>query len=198
MSRSLALLVSAVENDLGPVAEAFPEGFFERAINEGQARYEPEILRRRVVTGVTIAEDATTYALPADAYDVEEFRATVDTSSPELSTYTIVDGTCYFARPVARDWTGIVIYRAHYPDVTDSQECLLPTAAMDGLISFALYRAFRRLAAGRAEYRRYATLTGNAVAMSDLEQAASIHLQDYEQARASAEILPDPAVAWQE
>ena len=198
MSRSLALLVSAVVDDLGPVADAFPEGFFERALNEGQARYEPEILRRRVVASVTIAEDATTYALPADAYDVESFQATVDTSSPELSSYTIVDGTCYFVRPVARAWSGIVIYRAHFPDITDAQECLLPTAAADGLISFALYRAFRRLAAGRSEYRKYATLVGNAVAMSDLEQAASIHLQDFEEARLSATILPDPATAYQE
>ena len=198
MSRSLTYLVDAVTNDLGDVATAFPDGFFERALNEAQARFEPEILRRRIVTGVTIAADATTYTLPTDAYDVERFQATVDTGSPELSTFTIVDGVVYFQRPVARDWTGVLFYRAHFPDITDAQECLLPNAAADGLISFALYRAFRRLAAGRSEYRRYATLVGNAVAMADLEQAASIHLQDFEEARQSAMILPDPVTAYQE
>lgn len=198
MSKSLAYLVGAVENDLGDVADAFPEGFFERAINEGQARYEPDILLRKVLTSVTIAADATTYALPTDAYDVERFQPTLDTNSPQLPGYTIVGGTVYFILPVSDDWSGTLFYRAHYPDVTDAQECLLPAAAADGLISFALYRAFRRLAAGRSEYRKYATLVGNSVSMSDLEQAASIHLQDYEEARTSAFVLADPHTAYEE
>lgn len=200
MSRSLADFLNAVETDLGEsVASTFPAGFFERAVNEGQARLEPEITKRSVVTGVTIAEDSTTYALPSDAIDrPPRFQASIDTSSPDLSSVTVIGGVCYFARPVTRAWTGIVFYEAHYPAVTDTQACLLPTAAADGVVSFVLYRAFRRIAAGRAEYYAYATMVGNAVAMADLEQAASIHNQDFEEARVSAYIVPAASTAFDE
>ena len=199
MSRTLDYLVAAVRDDLGDdVAGIFGSGFIERALNEGQGQYAPDLLRSRVLEGVTIAVDATSYALPADAIDVERFEPEYGSGSPDLPSSRVVDGTVYFSRPVPSAWTGRLFYRAAYPDITDAQPCLLPAAAADGLIQFALYRCFRRLAAGRAEFRQYATIVGNAVSMADLEQSASIHFDDYQRAGLAGRPEIEPATFYDE
>ena len=196
IERSLSYLVDAVRGSLGEdLQDVFAEGFIERALNEGQARYEPDLYyRRRTVISIGVGD--TQLTLPDD------FAKTVklvpsDRSSVFFPVFDIVQDTAYFQNPADVAWAGAMIYDAHFPEITDGEPCLLPPAAADGLISFALYRCFRQLAAGRSEYRAYATIVGNGVAMADLEQAASIHLQDFEESRVSASPLQEPVAAYE-
>ncbi len=193
MSQSLSTLTAAVEESLGDIAEVFETSFIQRNLNSGQARYEPELLRERTTT-LTWADDATTATLPTDFAKLDRLMPSSDYRNVPIPDYTIYAGTMLFRDPeCVLAWSGTMLYRAHYPSITDSQDCLLSDTACDGLVSFALHRCYRRLAAGRAEYKRYSTIVGsNAVSVAELEQMAQLHLQDYEDGRASGIELPPP------
>ena len=194
MSQSLATLTSATFEALGDIADIFETSFIERALNAGQARYEPELLRQRT-TALTWADNATSATLPTDFAKLDKLLADADFRGIPVPDFTRYAGSLLFHdSDCVLAWEGTLLYRAHYPTITDSQDCLLPDTACDGLISFALHRCFRRLAAGRSEYKRYSTIVGsNAVSVSELEQTAQLHLQDFEDGRASGLELPPPA-----
>lgn len=194
MDRTLAYLVAAVEEDLGDIAEVFGGSFIERAVNEGQARLEPDVLREQSAA-ISWVDFAATAALPADFHSVQSFVPDTASRYVNIGPYDIWADTLRFRdSQCVRAWAGTLLYRAHYPAITADQACLLPLAAADGLISYALYKAFRRLAAGRAEYKKYSTLVGgNAVSVSELEQTAQLHLQDFEDARKAGTHLPAPS-----
>lgn len=192
---TLSYLRDAVIEDLGDVAALVGSGFVDRAINEGQRRLQPDILLAKTLTGVAIAQDATTYTLPTDLIEITRFVGSDDNAS-DLPGYLQHGATIYFAYPVASDWAGVLHYRASYPDITETVDCQLPSGAADALISFALYKSFRRFAANRAEYRKFATIVGNGVTMADLENTAEAHLQDFADAAAAATTLPAPLTSW--
>lgn len=198
MSQTLSELTQAVTESLGDIAEIFDVSFIHRALNSGQARYEPELLRQRT-SAITLAADDATYTLPTDFARLDKIVPDVDYLGFPFPSFTIYAGTMIFADSSVVDvWTGTLLYRAHYPTVTEDQDCLLSDTACDGLVSFALHRCYRRLAAGRAEYKRYSTIVGsNAVSVAELEQMAQLHLQDYEDGRASGIELPPPAGFYQ-
>lgn len=194
MSQTLSELTSAVEEALGDLAVIFPTAFIQRALNAGQARYEPELLRQRTTT-LTWADDATTATLPTDFVKVDRLLPGADYMNTRIPEHVIYAGTMLFRDSEnVEAWSGTLLYRAHYPTITEDQDCLLTDTACDGLVSFALHRCYRRLAAGRSEYKRYSTIVGsNAVSVAELEQMAQLHLQDYEDGRASGIELPPPA-----
>lgn len=192
---SLGYLTAAVYEALGgDISEIFEDSFIERTLNAGQARYEPDLLRERT-SATTWLDDATSFALPSDFAFLDRLMPDADNINTPLPDFTTYAGSMLFNDPnCVRAWTGTLLYRAHFPAITESQVCLLPATACDGLISFALHACFRRLAAGRAEYKRYSTIVGaNAVSVSELEQIAQLHLQDFEDGRASALTLPPPS-----
>lgn len=191
MSQSLATLADAVLTDLGDIADIFPDGFIARSLNEGQRRLAPDILLQKAVDA-DISGGASTYTLPTDCYDVLDLVTRPGQTSVYLPSWTRIEGTLYFESELTADFAGRLFYRAFYPEVTDTADCQLGDAACDAIVSYALYKAFRRLAASRSEYRKFSTIVGNGTSMGDLEQAADLHLKDFEDARDSAMRLLPP------
>ena len=191
MSVDLITLTTAVQDQLGDDLNDFiPTGFIERSLNEAQRRAEPDLLKDKSIT-VSLASGATTYVLPTDCREILDL-------TPDENIYYLLPemrehgDTLYFRCALTDAWTGRLFYRASYPKITPTQECELPGAAPDALVSFALYRCYHRVASNRAEFRKFATIAGNGVSIGDLQNAAEAHLQDYKDAVASATDLPLP------
>lgn len=193
---TLGYLRDAVLDDLGDVAGLIGGDFIDRAINEGQRRLEPDILLDKTAA-VSLVADAATYALPADLVEITRFLPDpTATSQPDFPGYQRHGATIYFHCPLTVAWAGTLLYRAHFPAITDDAPCQLPAGAADALISFGLYKSFRRLASNRAEYRKFATIVGNGTTMADLENTAEAHLQDFADAGNAAAVLPSPATSY--
>lgn len=178
---SLAYLVSSVDDELGDVADLIPPGFVERAVNEGQRRYEPHVIRPMTVA-LSWAADATSVALPTDFVEIATVIPTTLSSSCFPKQTRRHGTTLYFYCPQPA-FTGTLHYFAHYPDITDLVDSLLPQVATDGLVSYALYKAWKRIASNRTDYRRYATLVNNQTDIADLQALSEAHFNDYVEAR---------------
>ncbi len=191
---SLTYLENAVREELGDgMSELIPAGFIARALNEGQRRLEPTHLQEKVLTGVTLAVDDTSYALPADLREVTEF-VPADDSQGIFPPYREHGSSVYFHCPVTLAFTGTLFYRGHYPTITEDVDCELPQGAVDALVSFALYKCYHRFVANRAEYRKFATIVGNGVSLRDLQDTAEALLADFkEAAESSGEVAPPEA-----
>lgn len=182
---SLAYLVDSVNEQLGDAAPLIPDESIERWVNEGQRRYEPDLLLPSVATGITWADRASSAALPTDLAEVVRFLpATGKYHPPEFALHGT---TIHFLLPdVVRAFSGTILYLAHFPAITTDDPCQLPETAIDGLVSFALYRAYKRIASNRVQYKKYSTLVNNQTSVADLVSMASDYLADFEDSRTSA------------
>jgi hypothetical protein len=88
--------------------------------------------------------------------------------------------------------SGTVFYLAYFPAISSGNPSELSLEANRGLLSYALYRFFRKLSSNRLVYKRYATLVGaNAVQIEDLQDEASRHYDDFLAAK-DEQPLPGP------
>jgi len=188
VSRSLAELVDAVNQELGDASELMPNSAIERFLNEGQSRYEPEILLPSIDTTITWAEDDLSVALPSDFVELTDLIATYD-SGYRVPQFFVHGQTAHFTSPAPTAFTGRLFYLARYPTITNAQSCTLPSAAADGLVSYALYKSFKRIASSRTLYKRYSTLVNNQTDVKDLESLSENHFNDYIDARDSAAVV---------
>lgn len=188
MSRSLAELLDSVNQELGDAAPLIPNSAIERFINEGQSRYEPEVLLPSVDATVVWSEDDTSVALPTDFAELTDIIPTYD-SGYRVPQYFVHGTSLQFTSPAPTDFTGRLFYLAHFPTITNAQSCTLPGAAADGLVSYALYKCFKRIASSRTLYKRYSTLVNNQTDVKDLESLSENHFNDYIDARDSAAVL---------
>lgn len=194
---SLAYLTDAVTQDLGDVAGLFAPSQIARYLNEAQRRLEPEVARERMTTA-TWAADATSYTLPTDLISITALEPD-STSYSVPGRYRIHGGVMYFdQRDTVYAFSGRLYYRAHFPQISDSVDSLVPPAAGDALVSFALYRCFHRIASNRSEYRRYSTLAQNGVTVAELEGIATNHLADFNDAKALAQNLEQPSYFYED
>lgn len=192
-SSTLAYLRNAVQETLGDIDELIPAGFIDRAINEGQRRMQPDLLLEKSAVA-SIAIGAETFQLPSDLVRISRFRP--DNGVAPLAEFHKHGTVIYFVAPLVRAFTGTLLYGASFPDITSDVNTQVPPAAADGLVSFALYKSYRRLASNRAEYRKFATIVGNGVSMGDLEATAEAHLADWRDALASVVELEAPVSAY--
>lgn len=88
-----------------------------------------------------------------------------------------------------------VIVKRYWTEVDGSTSSELGPDGDSVCISYCLYKFFRRLAADRSVYQRYATLMGeNGVSIDDLSDLADDHYRDYLDGR--ADLPAEPAVVF--
>ena len=190
---SLAYLLDAIQQELDDAASLFAPGILERYINEGLRKLEPEHLKH-TSAAISWADAATSAALPTDLYDITRIRPDSSSSAFPASGYRQHGLAIYFdPRDVVTAFSGTLFYRAHYPQIDATHDSELPAPANDALIDYALYKAFHRIAANRAEFRKYATLTTNGVTMGDLLATANGHLADFTDVKTATARVAPPA-----
>ncbi len=177
-------LILAVEDELTS---------FGLSSNLGELVRHPEILRwlnvglarlgllQKSTVDITWSADDTEVALPAgirvvDAIDVSE--------SSCLPAYRFWDEQLIFPDKAPADGEATVYYRHDYPMIAGAQGSELRPLGDDALIAYALSRFFARVAASRADFRRYVTVTGQSgIDVDDLIGLSDRYLADFEDAR---------------
>jgi hypothetical protein len=165
--------------------EIVGDGPFERWVNVGQRRL-GSFLRK--TTPITWASGATEIALPTDFHHADEYLASGAT--PDLPPGRVWGTVYLFNAPATIGGQGKLLYYAKRPDVIGNVESTLDEEGNEALISYGLYRFFKRLASSRADYRMYATITQqNGVDIAELDQLSERHLQDFKDSADSLTIL---------
>lgn len=84
-----------------------------------------------------------------------------------------------------------VVVRTYWAEVTGAVSSELPRDGDAACLSYCLYKFFRRLAADRSVFQRYATLMGeNGVSIDDLGDQADDHYRDFLDLRADLPAEP--------
>lgn len=190
MSQSLQDLTDSFFDEVPAELQSFvAPGELARWLNEGRVRLGWYLDKQADLTWVN---NDRTVALPTDFFRLVELTPDVGTTLPK---YRIHGSTIYFIHSdgAASDGTARLLYLARVPAITDSQVSLLTEEGEMAIVSFARYRLYSKIAASRADYRRYSTLLGaNAVQMEDLDALAAGYLADFQ---ASQDTLPVDEVA---
>jgi len=151
--------------------------------NDGVGRLPARFPKTAVITW---AANDTSVNLPADLVSLESIR--VADSSYRLPAHQRWGLTLQFLDAASSAGSATIFYFANYPRVTGSNPSVLSPVGEDACLSYARYRFYRKLAGSRADFRRYATVTGQSgVEVSDLEAIAERHRQDFVDARAEME-----------
>ncbi len=122
--------------------------------------------------------------LPSDFVKLD--RLTVSTG--RLPAHTIWGGSLVFYDPATAAGSGTLFYCGYFPGVSASVASSLPPAGEDAIVSYALFRFYRKLASSRADFRRYTAITGQAgLEVADLDAVSERYRQDFLDARADLE-----------
>ena len=149
--------------------------------NAGVARLPARYPR---TASITWAGNASSITLPTDfsAFD------RVEVTTGILYSHVIWGSELRFFTPTSSSGAGTLFYYAHFPPVDGSNDSVLSPIGDEACLSYALFRFFRKLAASRADFRRYATITGQTgLDVSDLDAVAERYRQDYIDARQELE-----------
>ena len=187
---SLEDFVDAIKDELGDVEQLVRDEQFIKWVNRGRARLGITLSKRGTITWESGAAYA---ALPSDFERLDAVRAD---SGYVLPPYVLVANTGDSAAPSAPFYlefldpdsvsagSAAVFYGGTHPDVTGTQDSTMPPLADEAVVSYALARFFRRIAATRADFTRYVAITGqNGIDVADLLDIASVHDRDFETAR---------------
>lgn len=178
---------TAVTEEVGDLSALVDNAEVDRWVNEGRTRIGAY---KRSTATVTWAAGDPDVDLPADC--VAFVRLHGD-DVYLLGRYTVWGTKLVLHDPdgASGSGTATAFYRAYYPQITGAADSELSEEADRGLISYALFRFFKKLSSSRSEYRRYSTLVGqNAVQIEDLQVEADRHYNDFVE---SSEALPlDP------
>lgn len=199
MAETLTNLLDYVKDELGSdivtLLGASVDDDIERYLNEGQRR-----LGWYSEKYTTLTWDAadTTVSLPADYCEIDTIEVDAGVRMPRFRVW---NKTIYFSDPdgASQSGTARLFYLAHVADLTtgaDSTE--LPEVGDGGLVSFACYRAYKRIASSRTEYKRYSTIMQtNGVEIQDLASLSDQYYADFLEAK---EALPlrDPTTFYGE
>lgn len=169
----------ALLDQLGDAADLVRDEQLDRWFNRGRQRL--GIFDSKTAT-LTWNDGDASVDLPDDCVEVERFISEMGSFLPQ---YLVRRSTISFLQP-ARVTAGIgtLYYQAQYPDVTAAQESTMPRLADEAAISFAMARFYERIAGTRADFRRYATVTGQSgIDVRDLLDLANRHDADYADAR---------------
>lgn len=150
-----------------------------RWVNEGQAKLR---YYREQAAAVTWAALDETIAVPSDFHHIEKL---VPDDGVYVAPFHAWGSTIRFDRPdVVEAGSGKLWYWGKWPTITGSQASLLPEIGDQAVLSYALYRFFKRLASSRADFRLYASLRqANGVTIEDLDALSERHLGDFEEGR---------------
>lgn len=184
--QTLAEFEAAFRDEIGPELTQMVKGpEIRRWLNRGQSRLSVYRPLRDILTWTA----GTTYvAFPADYHHLEELVPRGTTR--ELPRHRAFgEGIWFDEDQTIPAGSATIWYWAHWPTIDGTTRSELPPVGDDALISYCLYRFFKRLASSRSDYRTYATILGqNAVDLSELDDLAERHLADFNDGR---EVLAD-------
>lgn len=186
MSATRADLRDYAKDELGSdLSSLISDTDFDRYINDAIKR-----LGYYIESSVLLTWDAgdTEVDLPADFVSAESLIGAETVSLPRERR--IWGNTMYFqVEGVDSSGSATLFYFADHPTLdADADVTTLPGAADTALVAFVCYRAYKRIASSRADYRRYSTLVqANGVDVSEL---ASISDQYYAEFLEAKEGLP--------
>jgi hypothetical protein len=185
---SLSDFVDAMKDELGDAETLVRDEQFIRWVNRGRARLG---LYQAKAVEIDWADGAASVALPADFARFD--RIVPDPGTP-LPSFVVLASSVSFLDPTCVTAGGAMLYYgARYPDVAGDTPSTMSGEADEAVLSFALGRFFRRVAATRADFTRYVTVTGQSgIEVTDLLDLATAHDRDFEQAKAEL-LLAAPA-----
>ncbi len=159
--------------------------------NEGAARLRKQ---RPMTSDLTWAADARSVTLPVDFMSMEKLQWATDTTPEDWQLFgSGITATLVHDDPDGASGAGgaRLYYWATWPDLSALQSSVFESISDYACMYFALHSFYKRLAANRAYYKRYATLVGsNAVTMSDLQSESDRYLTDFLDAREDQNPLP--------
>lgn len=179
--RALNDFVDDFQGEVGDeVFTLFRSKDVERWLNRAQARLG---VYRPMSASLSWNVGDTEILLPSDFREVESVTALTGSCLPDYREWggklvvLAVDGAVSSGQ--AR-----LLYKAYWPQITSAADSVLPDVGDDAVLSFALYRAYKKLASSRSDYRKYATMTGaNGVDIGELDDLSERHLADFETGR---------------
>jgi hypothetical protein len=182
--RSLTVLKEGfyreLSDELGQIAD---EDDVASWINDGRTRlgyYEPK------TAALTWSVGDYLVTLPVDCC---EFDSVVPDDGVSIPPHRVWNNRLRFDCKATSAGTATLFYGATPAAITGDLDSTLPDVLDQALISYALFRFFKWLAASRSDYRRYSTIAqGNAADVNQLLAAASGHRTDFIDAISSREI----------
>lgn len=175
MPKPLADFQTEFNEEVGDLSSLAVPGEVERWVNEGRTRI--GVLDFKTATVTWNAGD-TEVTLPSDFVTFSDLRGD---ELGALGPYEVWGNKLLVKRPdgARADGSALLLYRAYFPAIDAENDSVLPEEGNRALLSYALYRFFKKLSASRVNYRRYATLVGqNAVQIEDLQAEADRHYSD--------------------
>jgi hypothetical protein len=178
----LLLLRDYVRDELGPdlgSPDFISDQDIDRYLNDGLQRIQ---YYRERVADVTWAVNDESIPFPEDYICDATF---VVDSGKSVPTGRIWANALHFDYSGGATSAGSarLFYCASWPVLSDEQGSLLPGSGNVALVAFACYRAFKRIASSRAEYRRYSTISqANAVSIDDLAQISDVYFGEFQEA----------------
>jgi hypothetical protein len=188
---SLDELLIAFREEAGEeIAALVRDPVLERWINQGQARL--GYYRQQSASFTWDANDLG-FDLPVDFKRPEKLVADYGSACVPAGTYW--NDEYRFNSRVTSSGSGVIYYWGAFPEITATQDSLLPDIGDDGILSYCAYRFYKRLASSRADFRRYATLTqANGVDISELDALSERYFTDFEDTReALADLIQNPS-----
>lgn len=192
---SLADFLDAVKDELGDAEQLVRDEQFTRWVNRG--RHALGIYQPRVAE-LTWTANADGVALPPDYSQLQEIVPASGTTipvfrvvgnkpggGPELGDPPPAAYLAFIDPSCVSGGTATLYYGVDYPAITGAVASTMPAAADEAVVSYALARFFKRVAASRADFRRYVTVTGqNGIEVADLLELADQHSRDFLDQRA--------------
>ena len=152
--------------------ELAPEGDVERWLGQARIRIGP-YAQKSVRLG-WLASDSSV-DLPTDCVDI----ARIDVTQGTLPPYDKWGLKLAFRMAATADGVATLYYNAYFGPAGDESDPRADLAYL-AAVSYALSRFYRKLASSRSDYRRYATITGQAgVEAEDLRVLADDHLSEF-------------------
>lgn len=181
MGRALAELRDEVMENVGAaVMELVEPADIDRWVNVGRSKLGYAM---PLAEAVTWTAGDNSVAFPAD---YGRFDGLLPDAGVVLPAYRLWGATARFLDPdgADSDGTATLFYYAEYPAITEDADSEMTFEGEEAAIAYATYRVFKRLASGRAEYSRYATLTGaNGVGVDELAALADSYYEEFAGAR---------------
>ena len=169
----------ALRDELGDAADLVRDEQLDRWVNRGRSRL--GIFESTSAT-LTWDDEASSVALPSD---FGRFDRLVDVAGANIPAYVVLAHTISFLDPRrVRAGSAVLYYGALFTEVSADSPSTMPALADEASVNYAIGRFFRRIAATRADFRRYVAVTGQSgVDVQDLLDLAADHDRRFEEAR---------------
>lgn len=168
-----------------PTALVWATTLLDAWMDEGLRRCPPVLLDEKVATVACVATGKSVASPTGCLQPVRVYDAAL---TAEVPAWRYWGSSISFEAAVGFTGNLSVEYLGVFDDWTagDAVECPLATHQEDVVVFFAVGRAFRELARGRVDYKKYSTVVDNGVGIDDIERLADFWEGQFEKARLEA------------